>query len=226
MPVLPMRVLIADDHSIIRTALIAVMAEIAPDARITEAATLDEITAALDNAEHQDDRFGLAVVDLRMPGHGLSLLDPGSLSSLAGRVSPAPLVVFSMDEDPGLMRSLFAQGIKAYIPKSTDHAQLQGIFRLVLAGGVYVPPALSLGLSSHSMPLPAEATGVDALSLTRRQREVMDLLAQGCSNQEICDALGLNLSTVKAHVSGVLRALGVDSRTQAALRIRQLKGES
>ncbi|GAA0572989.1 response regulator transcription factor [Caenispirillum bisanense] len=238
-----MRVILADDHSIIRAALRAVVTDIDPAITITETASFDDLEAVLETLPAQP--ADLVVLDLRMPG----FRGPEQIRALVERVAPCPVAIFSMSEEPEEMRAMLALGVRAFIPKSTQHAVLGGVLRIVLAGGTYVPPVLGFGggagfgAAPVAVPPPAtsgrrsngaaaaggETAGCEPLppaiaSLTRRQREVMELLAEGLSNAEICERMDLNLSTVKAHVSGVLRALGVDSRTQAALRIREVLG--
>lgn len=226
-----MRVLLADDHSIIRAALRAVVTDIDPTAEIVETASFDALEKAL--ADFDDHPAELVVLDLRMPGYR----GRDQIRDVVERVAPCPVAIFSMSEEPDEMRALLALGVRAFIPKSTEHAVLGGVLRIVLAGGTYVPPVLGFGGGGAPVPprpgmapaAVARPKGGEPLppavaTLTRRQREVMELLGEGLSNAEICERLGLNLSTVKAHVSGVLRALGVDSRTQAALRIREVLG--
>lgn len=234
-----MRVILADDHSIIRAALRAVVTDIDPTADIVETGSLDGLEAMLTGFDQRP--ADLVVLDLRMPGYR----GPEQIRAVVERVAPCPVAIFSMSEEPDEMRTMLELGVRAFIPKSTEHAVLGGVLRIVLAGGTYVPPVLGFG--GGAMPASpaaraaqepaAEARPVAAspaasrqplpptlATLTRRQREVMELLGEGLSNAEICERMGLNLSTVKAHVSGVLRALGVESRTQAALRIREVLG--
>lgn len=213
-----MRVVLADDHSIIRAALLHVIHDIDAQASVTEACSFDELETVL--ATFDGAPPDLVVLDLNMPG----FKGREQVRKTVQAVSPSPVVVFSMMEDPAEMRAVLNEGIRAFIPKSTQHGVLGGIMRIVLAGGTYVPP--QLGMVDVGSPAPT-AGGDTALptplrGLTSRQRQVMELLGEGLSNNDICDRLGLNLSTVKAHVSGVLRALGAESRTQAALRIREL----
>jgi DNA-binding NarL/FixJ family response regulator len=214
-----MRIVLADDHSIIRAALRAIVEAVAPQATVVDTASFDDLAAVL----AADAAADLVILDLSMPGYQ----GPGQVAAIVQAVAPRPVAVFSMSEAAEDMRAMFEAGARAYIPKSTDHAVLEGILRIVLAGGVYVPPALALG-GGPAAAWPGAGTASPAgngsviASLTPRQRDVMVLLAEGLSNNEICERMGLNLSTVKAHVSGILRALGADSRTQAALRIRQL----
>lgn len=217
-----MRVLIADDHSIVRSGLSYLVTELAEDVAVETATSLQQLQGLLAN----DASAGLIIMDLHMPGYsGLS-----DLEAVVKRVAPVPVVVFSMVDSPEEMRAVLACGVRAYVPKSTDDGLFINILRLVLAGGTYVPPVLGLvdGVARAGMPqvTPPDRAGAARRpapfdTLTRRQLEVLDLMAMGLSNQDIGDRLGLNLSTVKTHVTGVLKALGVDSRTQAVLMVKE-----
>jgi DNA-binding NarL/FixJ family response regulator len=144
-----------------------------------------------------------------------------------------------MMENVDDMRAVLRQGVRAFIPKSTDEALIGTLLKLVAGGGTYVPAQVS-GLSDappSSQPASLDASLAPGLErtlsaggpedprlsgLTRRQREVLALMSQGLSNMEIGNRMGLNLSTVKTHVTGILKALDVDNRTQAVLLARGL----
>lgn len=207
-----MQVLIADDHSIVRSGLTHLVGELDEQATVVAATSFGQVAAILD----QGTSFDLIVMDLRMPG--LGGLD--EVEALVRRVAPVPVAVFSMIESPDEMRAVLSRGVRAFIPKSTDDVLVVNILRLVMAGGSYVPPVL--GMPGGAAATASRATAPSLFDgLTRRQLEVLDLLAQGLSNQDIGERLGLNLSTVKTHVTGVLKALGVGSRTQAVLLVKE-----
>jgi DNA-binding NarL/FixJ family response regulator len=207
-----MQVLIADDHSIVRSGLTHLVTELDDQATVLAATSFGQVREILDSATPLD----LIVMDLRMPG----LSGLGDVEALVQRVAPVPVAVFSMIESPEEMRAVLSRGVRAFIPKSTDDVLVVNILRLVMAGGSYVPPILGMpGISATPQPAAASPSVFDGL--TRRQLDVLDLLAQGLSNQEIGERLGLNLSTVKTHVTGVLKALGVGSRTQAVLLVKE-----
>ena len=207
-----MQVLIADDHSIVRSGLTHLVGELNEDARVDAATSFDQMNQLLGGGGPYD----LIIMDLRMPGmNGLE-----DVEDLVRRVAPVPVVVFSMIDSPDEMRAVLSRGVRAFVPKSTDDVLVVNILRLVLAGGSYVPPVLGMpGMTSAPAAKPQQPSVFDGM--TRRQLEVLDLLAQGLSNQEIGTRLGLNLSTVKTHVTGVLKALGVGSRTQAVLLVKE-----
>lgn len=208
-----MQVLIADDHSIVRSGLTHLVGELDAQAEVVAATNFAQLNQLLDGAGP----FDLVIMDLRMPGMG-GLDD---VETVVKRVAPVPVVVFSMIDSPDEMRAVLSRGVRAFVPKSTDDVLVVNILRLVMAGGSYVPPVLGMpGLgASPALKPPHQPSVFDGM--TRRQLEVLDLLAQGLSNQEIGERLGLNLSTVKTHVTGVLKALGVGSRTQAVLMVKE-----
>lgn len=217
-------------------ALKHILVDLSPDVALTQASTGAQALSILDEAAAP---FDLVITDLYMPGGGIDCL-----AAMTARAAPAPVVVFTVSERGADVRGAMAAGARAYIPKTTDDPLIISILRLVLAGGTYIPPTLS-GLSvgddqaPDGMPPRLEPVGAGgglALAerpavappaapplppLTRRQYQVLELLAEGMSNAEIGRRMGLNLSTVKSHVTGVLRALNVTSRTQAVLAFKR-----
>ncbi|MFA7430824.1 MAG: response regulator transcription factor [Rhodospirillaceae bacterium] len=227
-----MRALVADDHSIVRLALRHVLAELDPAIAVVQASDADEAMACLKGGP-----VDLALIDIFMP-HA----DESFIGRIVAAAAPAPVVVFTMSEDPRLAQAAIAAGARGFIPKTTSDGLIINILRLIQAGGLYLPPTLTLasaqamdhtastgarralGLSGNE-PLSKVALNEPAASrlqqLTPRQYQVLELLAQGMSNADIGIQLRLNLSTVKSHVTGVLRALHVNSRTQAVLAFKQ-----
>jgi len=122
-----------------------------------------------------------------------------------------PLVVVSANEDPAIIRRIIDSGAAGFVPKSSPPSILVSALQLVLAGGIYVPP---VALEAN--------TPATAATLTDRQSQVLDLLAEGAPNKIIAARLGLALPTVKIHVAAVLRRLSARNRTEAvqeALRL-------
>ncbi|GAA0584853.1 response regulator transcription factor [Caenispirillum bisanense] len=220
-----MRIVLADDHSIVRCGLRHLLSGLDPAPVIDEVGSGDEVRALFNSLSGEgSEQPDLLVLDLRMPGiRGIE--DVRGIVALA---DPTPVLVFSMLEAADEMRSVLAQGVRAFVPKSTDQRLLLNIVRLVLAGGTYLPPVLGGlergGGGGNGADLPRFGDGgLESLpaGLTKRQQEVLRLLAEGLSNQEIGERMGLNLSTVKSHVTGILKTLNVGSRTQAVLTLRR-----
>ena len=216
-----MKFLIIDDHALVREALASVLMHLRPGSEVIEVPTAAAGLAVL----RADPAVDLVLLDVRLPdGSGLDLLPHISAQSIGTAV-----VVLSGDVDPRMVRQAMAAGAVGCIPKTEPREVLSGALALVLSGGVYVPP---LVLQAHPVPqaLPAARAQLSAdsaptpgdLGLTGRQLDVLSLLMQGKNNKLICRALGLAEPTVKNHVSAILRALGVDSRTEAVLAASRL----
>lgn len=212
-----MQILIADDHALFRSGCRLMVEELESDVTIYETS---DFQSTLETVEQHPD-LDLVILDLVMPG----------MESSAGvqhlrRIAPAvPLVILSAYERPSDARRALSEGAAGYIQKSSPKKVIMRALQLVLSGGSYFPPELLSGKDGlESSPLPpggieSEASEEVKASLTKRQRDVLDLMAQGRSNREIATALGLAEGTVKVHVAAVLRTLNVSNRTQAVLAL-------
>jgi DNA-binding NarL/FixJ family response regulator len=197
-----MNVLIADDHAIFRQGLRAVLDELAEGVTVHEAADLDEaIRCAADKPPH------LVLLDLRMPGmDGFA-----GIGAFRRRLPSAPIVVLSASEDSNDVFQALAAGANGYLAKSASATTILDALRLVLVGGIYVPREL-VGSPDNATERPAET-----LRLTARQSEVLGHIADGLSNKEVAYRLGTSEGTIKAHVTAIMRQLGVRNRVQILL---------
>lgn len=206
-----MKVLIADDHTLLRAGLATTIAHLDPGARTYEAADAAEVLATI--GAHPD--IDLILLDLYMPGaNGFALL-----SKVCGGPCAAPVVVFSGSEEPAHMRQALDCGAAGFITKSTAREVVLSALRLVLAGGMYVPRELLQTPAAGELRAPMEGW---TDKLTPRQQEVLRLLGQGRSNKQIARTLDLSENTVKIHVAGILRAAGAANRTEAVMQAREL----
>ena len=202
-----MKILLADDHALFREGVKQLLERLHPHALVMEASNGAEVLHA---AGAQQD-FDLVLLDLAMPGvDGFA-----GLAAFRAHAPSTPVVVLSASEDAADVRAALDGGASGFIPKSSTSEVILGALRLVLAGGVYVPPTL---LGGHN----AVAAKADIDALTPRQREVLALLAQGLSNRKVGETLGLSEATVKQHVSAVLKTLKVTNRMQAVIAGRRL----
>lgn len=208
-----MKILIADDHELFRDGLRLVLSELGPDLRIIEAAGYDE---TLEVANREED-LDLVLLDLVMPGMPWS----EGLGALKRRLPKVPVVILSASEDRRLVLEAVRLGASGFIPKTSSSKVMLSALRLVMSGGVYLPPALidESGVSSRDTD---PALSLDATPLTPRQREVLALLGQGKSNKEIARILNLSEGTVKLHVTAILKALNVSNRTGAVVAASRL----
>jgi len=215
-----MKILVVDDHALIRTALRGVLAELDRDVTILEAG---DCRSAFDLIETHPD-LDLVLLDLNLPGmHGLAALE-----ELRTRHPALPVVVLSSANDRASVTQALDQGAMGYIPKLSTNEVLVSALRLILSGGIYIPPEILARWAPQPTPDEETVTPLAArggprprvpadLGLSERQAQVLRLLLQGRSNKLICRDLDLAESTVKNHVSLILKALNVTTRTQAVI---------
>lgn len=233
-----MHVLIADDHRLVIEGVKLKMAELAEAVSFTVAMTAQELA---DTLARDDAAFDLALLDLSIPGaNGLSHIEHARSEH-----PTLPIVVLSGNEDGDLMRRLLDLGVLGFIPKAYSPDVMLSAVRLVLSGGIYIPPMMLNQISGASIPYstavngaatataaesPSTATSlpdnIDGLRriLTERQVDVLRLLSQGKPNKLIARDLGISEGTVKIHLAAIYRALNVRNRTEAVVASRRLEG--
>lgn len=206
-----MKLLVVDDHALIREGLRTTLRRLADDVDILEAANR---AAALESAARNPD-LDLVLLDLNLPGEaGFSALE-----ALRNQYPDLPIIVLSGNDDRETVRGAIERGVLGFVPKSSSNEVMLSAIRLVLSGGVYLPPQI-LDLRP---PASAEKGDPGAqLNLTQRELDVLALMLQGKSNKVISRELGLAEGTVKIHVTAVLKALRVTSRTQAVVAATQM----
>ncbi|MBX6323280.1 MAG: response regulator transcription factor [Rhodospirillaceae bacterium] len=207
------RLIIADDHPLFRDALRLTVLQTLPGADIAEASSFEALRAELAGGREAD----LVLLDLGMPGmQGLS-----GLLLLRAEFAAVPVAIISANEEPTTVRRALELGAVGYIPKSAAPAEIRRAVSALLAGETWVPPALGarLGVADESDDL-----AVRLASLTPQQVRVLMMLSEGLLNKQIAYALDVSEATVKAHVSGILQKLGVDTRTQAVILAQRLAG--
>jgi DNA-binding NarL/FixJ family response regulator len=210
-----MKILVADDHWVVRAGLGVLFGQFDEPVTVVEAATLDQVLAAV--AEHGD--LDMIVIDPFMGG-----ADPfKGLGDICRAKRRGAVVVFcKSDSRQHLLQSLEA-GATGYIPKTAAREDILAALRWVMSGKIWIPPALldparsEPAAAAESAPRQPFIQDQGVLSLTARQKEVLVLLAEGKSNSQIAETLGISEGTVRVHVSAILRVLNVNNRTQAAL---------
>lgn len=228
-----MKVLLVDDHPLILSALQAVIQGLGDDVTVFGVASADEARTAL----QRDAGFDLALLDLGLGDEdGFDLL-----AELRTQYPALPVVVVSATERQVDVIRAIDMGAMGFVPKRASNRDLFEALRMVMSGGVYIPPMM-LGLPAPppggdtvpavmrrvpeeplAAPEPAQKVrSFESLGLTPRQAEVLALLLKGMPNKLIARELSLSVETVKDHVAAVLRALGVSSRTQAVLAVSQM----
>ena len=205
-------VLIADDHPLFREALRRAVLRAVPDAKLHEADSVASVQVLID--QHPD--ADLLLLDLHMPGaRGFS-----ALAHIRGQHPGLPIIVVSAHEESSVMRRAIAHGASGYIPKSVSVEVIVGAVLSVLDGDVWLPDIAG----SVETLLPADEAEIAAriAELTPQQFRVLTMIAEGLLNKQIAYELTVSEATVKAHMTAIMRKLGVSNRTQVALMANHL----
>lgn len=207
-----MHLLIADDHTLFRDALVEFIRRDDSSAKVAVAKSHTEAMEQLKTLENVD----LVLLDLRMPG--MSGLE--GITKMRTAYPGQKVAILSGTAEEEDVKGAMELGAVAYFPKTMSATSLIKAIQLVLGGERYVP----LGQGADIMPshygaeAPKKSVDQSALNaLTPREREVLTFLARGASNKEIARDLNLQVATIKLHVAGVCRKLDANNRTQAAL---------
>lgn len=206
--------IIADDHPLFRSALRAAVSQILPGARTIEA---ESLTALLELVGAHPDT-DLVLLDLRMPGaQGFS-----SLIQLRALHPAVPVAIVSAEEEPSVMRRALDFGAIGFVPKSAGINQLSISLRAMLGGEVWLPPGLAESDAESPAEVEERELAQKVASLTPQQFRVLMMLADGRLNKQIASELDVTEATIKAHVTAILRKLGLYRRTQAAVLAQRL----
>lgn len=205
------RFLVVDDHPLFRDALTLAIKSAHPNALISEASSIE----AAKDMMAKGQRFDIVLLDLSMPGVAgfegfleLRSIDPKQ-----------PIVIVSALEDSRIVQEAVSLGAAGFIPKSARKAELAEAIETVFQGGLTLPKSYQPPVTSSKGN---SAIGARLSSLTPQQLRVLSMLRQGLLNKQIAHELGVGETTVKAHVSEILRKLDVASRTQAVIEVSRI----
>lgn len=209
---MPANFLVVDDHPLFREALQLAIRTAFPTARIDEASSIGAAKDALAGGKS----FDLVLLDLTMPGtRGFD-----GLLELRSFNPKLPIVIVSALEDPRIIHEAMTCGAAGYISKAIRKPELAEAIQDVMNGLVYLPKGYEPPSSAAN---PAEDELLQRLTtLTPQQLRVLQMLRQGLLNKQIAHELGVGETTVKAHVSEILRKLSVSSRTQAVIEVSKI----
>lgn len=211
------KLLVIEDHALVREGLVSLLAQVEDGVVVADRPDFESALALLDD----EDEVDLILLDLALPGiDGFAGLD-----ILRRRYPAIPVTVVSAFDDLPTITRVMNLGASGFIPKSFSGVQLLAAVRQVLAGELFRPQ--SAGKGGHldgAVALPPAGSGGSGIGpaqfgLTERQAQVLALLTRGLSNREIAAQLDLAEGTVKIHVTAILKALGVASRTQALVAV-------
>lgn len=212
------KILIVDDHPMFREALSSAVKFSRDDAEILEAGSIETAHDAI----QAEPGIEIVLLDLSLPGttgfEGLMLL-----RSSFPRI---PIMIVSGLDDPKIVQEAIRLGAAGFVSKSVDKATLAKGLAEVLSGSVFVPPELAQNAGDPRAATRASDIADRVAGLTPAQLRVLHLIRHGQLNKQIAHELGVSETTVKAHVSEILRKLNVVSRTQAVIKTAQLDFEA
>lgn len=216
----PHKILIVDDHPLMRGALAHQLERLLPGVHIAQAGRLDSALALLD----RQGPFPLAILDLGLP----DAVGTQGLQALLTHTPSQRVLVSSAQADRELVDRCLRLGAVGFLPKTSPESSLEQAVRRIVSDRVYLPADLQ-DLSPGAEPRvsvaphgPAAHRLLREMGLTQRQADVLRLVVRGLPNKTIGRHLALAEGTVKVHVSAVLKALGASNRTQAALAVNRL----
>jgi two-component system response regulator NreC len=196
------RVLIVDDHAVVRTGLRRVLD--AEDDMETVAEAADAERAVFEAIENKPD---VVLLDVMMPGKtGIE-----GMPALLQAVPDAKILVLSMQDDPRYVREAFEAGASGYVLKEAADTEVVGAIRAVAGGERYVHPSLGAKLFAADAD---ERRRAAQDPLSEREREVLRLLALGHTNQEIAKMLFISVRTAETHRAHIMQKLGLGSRAE------------
>ena len=206
-------IIVADDHPLFREALKGAVARSETGVQFVEADSVAGMLEAVERHPGAD----LLLLDLNMPGaHGFN-----ALAHVRGSHPQLPVVIVSADDDPQTIAAALRFGAQGFIPKSTESGQIARAVATVLAGDLYTPagyqPPRSIQPGAEDLEIARRLA-----ELTPQQFRVLGMLCAGLLNKQIAYDLDVSEATVKAHVTAILRKLGVTTRTQAVLAAGRL----
>lgn len=209
-----LRLLVVEDHALVRMGLVGLLGQIEQDVKVFEAADFEMALAILDS----EGDFDLLLLDLALPGiDGFAGLD-----ILRRRYPAMPVAVVSAFDDAPTITRVMNLGASGFIPKAYSGETLLAAVGEVLAGNIFRPQGqFAVARIDDAVPVPPYQGNVqpEEIGLTTRQAQVLALMVRGLSNRDIADQLELTEGTVKIHVTAIFKSLGVNSRTQAMIAV-------
>ena len=214
----PKRFLVIDDHPLFCEALSLTLASVQEDSRIDTAQSLADGLRAIDDETKPD----AILLDLNLP----DVEGVDGLTRLRDQLPDVPVVVISSNDDDRVIASVLRAGASGFISKQSSRNNLEAALQRIWAGETYVPPSFEPSAYASEAG-GAQEDSIDLLkTLTPQQGKILELVCGGMLNKQIAYEMSIAETTVKAHITAILRKLKVQSRTQAALLAQKARFNS
>lgn len=211
----PKRFLVIDDHPLFCEALSLTLASVQEDCRIDTAQSLTEGLRAIDDETKPD----AILLDLNLP----DVEGVDGLTRLRDQLPDVPVVVISSHDDDRVIASVLKAGASGFISKQSSRNNLEGALQQIWAGETYVPPSFEPSAYASDSGTSQEDSVALLQTLTPQQGKILELVCGGMLNKQIAHEMSIAETTVKAHITAILRKLKVQSRTQAALLAQEAR---
>ncbi|MGX5668553.1 response regulator transcription factor [Rhizobium daejeonense] len=206
--------LVIDDHPLYCDALATTMESIFNTRRVRTATTLGEALHQIRMRFSPD----LVILDLNLPdASGLS-----GFLKIKEKMPDVPVIVISAITTEGVVQSVIAAGAAGFIPKETGRQVFQEAMTDIWNGKTYVPPGYAMPSRPKEGDRSVETISRKIAHLSQQQTRILSLICEGMPNKLIAYEMQLAEATVKAHITALLRRLGVHNRTQAAMLVREV----
>lgn len=205
-----LKLLVVEDHALVREGLLATLKNLGAETRTFG---VPDANAAIGVLETED--IDMMILDLMLPGTKGQTFLP----LVRRRFPTVPVVVLSALDDADTVSRVMKAGASGFVSKSGSSTELLDALRAVLSGDIYLPAKLQELVNRSDVAQGDGKALVQRFGLTPAQARVLELLAEGRSNRQIGELLGLTEGTVKIHASAIIKAMGVTNRSEAALMV-------
>jgi DNA-binding NarL/FixJ family response regulator len=212
-----LNLLVVEDHALVREGLLAMLGSLGAETRTFG---VPDANAAIGVLEAED--IDMMILDLMLPGTKGQTFLP----LVRRRFPTVPVVILSALDDADTVSRVMKAGASGFVSKSGSSADLLEALRAVLAGDIYLPPKLQELVMRSEIAQGDGKTLAQRFGLTTGQARVLELLAEGRSNRQIGELLGLTEGTVKIHASAIMKAMGVSNRSEAALMVTRRRRQN
>ena len=202
-----LRILVADDHPIYRDGVVTSLEETG-EFRVVATASSAQEAIRLADQKHPD----IALLDLSMPGGGLS-----AVSAIVAANSAKHVAMLTVSEEDENVANALKLGAVAYILKGVSARELRSILKGVTRGEAHVSPALAAKVLTIMSKSDTNTSTSPLQSLTKREEDILKLVAKGQSNKEVANALDIQEKTVKHYMTIIMGKLDARNRVEAAL---------
>ena len=212
-----LKLLVVEDHALVREGLLATLKNLGAETRTFGVADANEAIGVLETED-----IDMMILDLMLPGTKGQTFLP----LVRRRFPTVPVVILSALDDADTVSRVMKAGASGFVSKSGSSTELLEALRAVLSGDIYLPAKLQELVSRSDVAQGDGKTLAQRFGLTAAQARVLELLAEGRSNRQIGELLGLTEGTVKIHASAIIKAMGVSNRSEAALMVTRKRRQN